>query len=70
MSGPTWRFYARGNTYHHRERITSWGWYWNPEERAWCFDGADDESDPCIEAIARLDGVTVTKRDVSEEPVR
>jgi len=70
MSGPVWRFYARGNTYQHRERITSWGWYWSPEDHAWCFDGASDESDLCIQAIARLPGVTVAKRDVSREPVR
>jgi len=72
MPRPIWRFYARGRTYHQRDTLCSWGWYWSHEDRAWCYDGSPtgDESDACIRAMTRLPGVRVTKRDVRREPMR
>ena len=52
---------AYGNTYPHRETLTSWAWYWDAEHRCWRADHITDEDDPCLLAIQDLPGVTVER---------
>jgi len=57
---PTFR--ATGKTYDNREELTSWGWHWNQEARAWETE-AEDETDMCVRAIMDLPGVVVKRRE-------
>lgn len=54
-------FQATGKTYNNRDELTSWGWFWNAEEKAW-ETTAEDEDDPCVRAIMALPGVIVKRR--------
>ena len=54
------RFVATGNTYPHRGMLTSWAWHWDSERRAWIEDNGSEENEPCIQAVRKLPGVTVT----------
>ena len=55
---PLKQFRATGKTYQHREKITAWGWHWNPNAKCWETE-ADDEFDVCVRAVAEMDGVLV-----------
>jgi hypothetical protein len=56
----TKRFVATGDTYPHRETLTSWAWHWDPDRKAWIEDNGSEEDELCIVAIKNLPGVTVT----------
>jgi len=59
------KFIATGNTYPHRERFMSWGWYWVASRGAWETDpGAWEDDDGPIKWANSLPGVTVRKERV------
>ena len=55
------RYVATGDTYPHRDELTSWGWHWNASRKAWVEESGSDPDDICIEAIRHLPGVVVTE---------
>lgn len=59
-----YRYVATGNTYPHREYLTSWGWYYDSNRRAWIEENGSDSDEPCIEMIRAIPGVTVTSEEM------
>ena len=59
LGTPRLRFVATGNTYAHRETLTSWGWYWNAKRRTWINENETSADELCIAIIRDLPGVTV-----------
>lgn len=54
-------YVATGNTYQHRELLTSWAWHWDQSRKAWVEDNGSDDDEPCITEIQSLDGIVIEK---------
>jgi hypothetical protein len=61
LGGHKLRFVASGDTYMHRNELTSWGWHYDPERRVWIEDNGSEPDDICILAIRDLPGIVVTE---------
>lgn len=57
---PLLRFIAKGNTYPHRNILSSWAWYWDEERCVWVNENEVSGDDCCIQIIANLPGIEVT----------
>ena len=56
-------FEATGNTYQHRDILSSWGWHYSGDGDKWIEDNGSHPNEPAIRIAANLSGVFVTERE-------